>query len=95
LCNNWPGPQFSFDKALTNGLSFFEKKEQKALVLLRRILVDSNLVEADLEGWPQETVPQKDLVLSEWCDRFLLFPEKEAKSTSSASQKANVFLPIR
>jgi hypothetical protein len=66
---------------------FFQKKKQKAFVLLRRILflptpsVKQN--HGGLEGCPKKT---SDVVNSS-CG-ILLFPEKEAKSVCSASQKS-------
>jgi hypothetical protein len=52
---------------------FFQKKKQKALVLLRRRFGDPDLGEADPGGLltPPETQSSR---------RALLFPEKEAKS---------------
>jgi hypothetical protein len=54
---------------------FFQKKKQKALVLLRRRPFH-------IQNSAKPTLPRTN-----WFKVVLLFPEKEAKSISSASQK--------
>jgi hypothetical protein len=61
---------------------FFQKKKQKALVLLRRRLSHTYNSAKPTQGvWGR--APSKS--------DTLLFPEKEAKSVCSASQKSNTY----
>jgi hypothetical protein len=74
---------------------FFQKKKQKAFVLLRRRLwatqPSAKRNHGGLGAGPQKTRP--DVV--NWAGSSLLFPEKEAKSVCSASQKVMGYLTFR
>jgi hypothetical protein len=74
-------------KFLHDILFFFQKKKQKAFVLLRRrALLTRNSAKPTLGVWG--LAPKKNHSYSSTVDDILFFfPEKEAKSACSASQK--------